>query len=109
MENVDFKRERGPEATERKRAALVSVGLRMAAVDGYQWLTRDSVAAEAGVAAGTVNNLFGSMVDFKRAVLQAAVDQGVLPVVAQGLADRHDIAVAAPETVKRAALATLTR
>lgn len=108
MHQIDFRRERGPTATERKRAALVDVGLQLAEVDGYQWLTRDGVARAAGVAAGTVSNLCGTMREFKRAVLQAAVDRNIPTIVAQGLADRHEIALAAPEDVKRAALARLS-
>lgn len=82
----------------------MDAAITLAQAIGYQWITRDQVAEAAGVAAGTINNAFGSMVGLKRAVLQAAVERGIKEIVAQGMADGHPIARAAPAAVRRAAL-----
>lgn len=74
---------------------------------GYQWITREQVALAVGCAPGTINNAFGSVVGLKRAVLQHAVDTGIVEIVAQGLADGHAIARAAPADLKARAAAHL--
>lgn len=92
---------------EDRDGRILNAALEQAKTDGFQWITRDAVAEAAGVSPGTVNTAYGTMRELKRAVLQAAVDRGVLEVVAQGLADRHPIALEAPEDVRRAALAAM--
>lgn len=84
--------------------AAVAEALRV----GYQWITRDDVAKVAGVSNATVSNAFGTMRDLKRAVLREAVARPIPVIVAQGLADQHQIALDAPPLVKEQALATLS-
>jgi len=74
---------------------------------GYQWITRDAVASRSGVSLGGVNNAFGTMVELKRAVMREAVAKSILEIVAQGLADRSPIALAAPPEIRAAALRSL--
>ena len=92
--------------TNRNRAVL-DAALRLAGQRGYRNFTRQQVAAEAGVSAGSVNNAFVTMEGLRDAVMAAAVARGVVAVVAQGLADRHPAAIAAPAAVKDLALACL--
>lgn len=68
--------------------------------DGFQWITRERVAARAKVGVGTVNSAFRTMRDLKRAVLQHAVDTGIVEIVAQGLAEGHPITKAAPQALR---------
>lgn len=83
---------------------ILSAATELAKALGYQWITREQVAEAAECSAGTINNAFGSMVGLKRAVLQNAVDTGIVEIVAQGLADGHDIARSAdPELRARVA------
>lgn len=79
---------------------ILNAAIELAKEDGYQWITRDAVAARAGVSPATINNVFGTMVDLKRAVLRAAVEREIVEIVAQGLADRHQIAQDAPSELK---------
>lgn len=74
---------------------------------GYQWITRDQVAEAAGVASGSVNGAYGSMVELKRAVLRHAVEHEIVEIVAQGLADGHVIAREAPAALKERAAARM--
>lgn len=85
------------------RAALV-----VASKDGgLSTLSRQSVAAEAGCAESLVSRYFGTMIEFKRTIMRAAVHNQILPVIAQGLAmgDKH--AQKADPELKSKALATL--
>ena len=87
---------------------ILNAALDLAATEGYQWITREAVAAKAGVSPGTINNVFKTMRGLKRAVLAAAVDRRLLPIVAQGLADRHEIVMSAPADLRAEAAAHLT-
>lgn len=84
-------------------ARILDAAVELARGLGYQWITRDQVAQAAGVSPGTVNNAFGTMVGLKRAVLAAAVERGIVEIVAQGLADGQEVArKAEPTLVQRA-------
>lgn len=86
---------------------ILDAAIELAKADGYQWITRAQVCAKAGVSAGTVNNAYTDMRSLKRAVLSAAVERGIIEIVAQGLADSHPIAQAAPAEIKAQVAARL--
>lgn len=90
-----------------RRDQILGIALQIAERDGFNTLRRDAVAAEAGVATGQVNHMFGTMTQLCRAVMRAAVHREVLPVIAQGLALGDKEAHKAPEWLKQKALATL--
>lgn len=92
---------------ENRDARILSVAIDLAKEHGYQWITRKQVSEGADVAAGTINNAYGDMVGLKRAVLRAAVERGIIEIVAQGLADGHAIAREAPADIKARAAALL--
>lgn len=96
-----------PLPPDARRAQILAAAIEEAKAEGYQWITRDRVAARAGLSNGMVNRHFSTMVQLKRAVMREAVRLEILPLVAQGLADGNQHAKAAPERVKLAALATL--
>jgi AcrR family transcriptional regulator len=102
------KADRAAAAVAERRAKVLAAGIEEAKANGYQWITREAVARRAGVADGSVNHAFGRMVELKRAVLRAAVEQGIPEIVAQGLADGHPIAKGAPPDLKERALATIS-
>jgi AcrR family transcriptional regulator len=85
---------------ENRDGRILDAALRLAEADGYQWITREGVAAMAGVSPGTINNVFGTMRGLKRAVLTEAVKRRIIPIVAQGLGDRHAIVMDAPADVR---------
>jgi len=86
---------------------ILAAAVELAKGIGYQWITRDQVAEAAEVSAGTINNAYGSMIGLKRAVLQHAVDNAIVEIVAQGLADGHEIARGAPTELKERAAALM--
>lgn len=90
-----------------RNARILEAAIECALEDGYQWITRALVARKADTATGTVNLAYGDMKGLKRAVLQAAVDRGIIKLVAEGLADGHEIARGAPPEIKAQAAALL--
>lgn len=90
-----------------RRSAIIAAALRLAADKGYQTLTRDDVAAEAGVAAGSVNHEFGTVDNMRDAVIDAAVEERNLVVVAQAIVAGHPAARDAPADLKKEAIETL--
>lgn len=76
---------------------------------GYSRVTREAVAARAGVSPAVVNFLFGTMAVFKRHLMRFAIRNERLPVIAQGLAVKDPYARRAPQDVKTRAIAYLTR
>jgi AcrR family transcriptional regulator len=70
---------------------LLAVALRQAAAHGWRSITRESIAAAAGVSPALVSARLGTMDALRRSVMRAAVRERCVPVVAEGLAlrDRH--------------------
>lgn len=98
-----------PQQGEDTKRRILQAAVKLAELDGYQWLTRKAVADQAGLAqsASLVSHYFGSMVGLKRAVLRHAVEHRLLPIVAQGLADQHPIVTSASADLRAATAAYL--
>lgn len=92
-----------PESIEKREAMLVK-GLDYAIQNGWENLTRDNFCGEIGIANGSMNYHFESMEGFKRGVMRKAVESQVIPVVAQGIANKCSVACAAPDTLKKLAI-----
>lgn len=86
---------------DRKRDIL-DAAVRLAHRGGYHILTRDRVAAEAGVATGLVSTYY-TMPALKSAVMRYAVKMRLLSIVAQGLTSNDPVALQAPRDVRLAA------
>lgn len=92
---------------DRRNQAILEAGVTLAAEKGFRKFSRTDVAARAGVAAGSVNNAYGTMDGLHDAVMAVAVERGLVAIVAGGLAERHPAACAAPSQLKESALASL--
>ena len=92
-----------------RRDQILTAAIAMSLDVGFSKITRDGIAERAGVAMGQVNHIFNTMVQLRRAVMRAAVNRELLPIIAQGLAlgDKH--AQAASEPLKQKALASLIK
>lgn len=86
---------------------ILEVAYTMAQRDGFAAITRDGVAAEAGVAMGTINHHWKVMSALRDAVMQRAVEEENLELIAQGIALGDTIAKSAPLDVRTKALTTL--
>lgn len=93
---------------EQRRASIMAAAMVEAATAGYSKMTREGVAARAGVAVGSINHEFGTMDALRDAVMAAAIEApDHYAIVAQGMADGHPLARAAPEEVRQAAIRAL--
>lgn len=91
----------------RPDTAVLDAALREAEANGYSHITRESVAYRAGITPATINQRWGTMAQFRRAVMRHAVHTKNLRVVAQGLAMRDAHALRAPYELQRAAKGVL--
>jgi len=98
-------RTRKPQALRSKE--ILDAALMIAAQLGLDATTREAVAKAANVSTGLVSRHFTTMAQLRRAVMRAAIEHEVLPVVAEGLARRDVQAMKAPDDLKDRALATL--
>lgn len=102
---------------EQRNRRVLEAAISLARERGFRKFSRHDVAARAGVAAGSVNNAYGTMDDLHDAVMREAVKlaqsgtlvggRGTLEIVAAGLAARHPLACNAPQHLKDSALASL--
>jgi DNA-binding transcriptional regulator YbjK len=88
--------------TEHKQAIL-RAAVRLAKRLGFRKFLRRDVALEACTATGTVSYHYRDMDGLRTAVMRHAIENEVLEIVAQGLAERHVLALKAPEGLKRRA------
>lgn len=95
------------EKVENRNRSVLEAALLLADEHGFDKITRQQVAEQAGVAVGSVNNAFGTMDALRDAVMATAVARGLAKIVGQGLANKHPAAVAAPQELKESALAAL--
>ena len=86
---------------------ILEVAYVMAQRDGFGTLTRDGVAAEAGVAMGTINHHWKVMSALRDAVMQRAVEEENLELIGQGMALGDSVAKSAPLELRTRALTTL--
>lgn len=86
---------------------ILEVAYTMAQRDGFGTLTRDGVAAEAGVAMGSVNHHYAKMSALREAVMQRAVEEENLELIGQGMALGDSVAKSAPLELRTRALTTL--
>ncbi len=102
---------------ELRRAQLVDAALQMARQDGFSAIKRDQLAEAAGMSYGVIHWVFpgAGMAAVKSATIEAVIelltaqpdDKPLLAVLAQALGEGNEAARAAPDKMKKAALATL--
>lgn len=93
--------------TEARKARVLAKAFELSTKHGYQWITREMVASAADVSTGYVSTLYGSFVELKRQVVREAIRLENLTILQQALADGNPDAKAAPEELKRRAVASL--
>ena len=86
---------------------VLEAAIGIARAGGYNKITRDGVAAAAGVSAGCVNLAYGTVAQLRDEVMRFACDHEDLVILAQGLAHGHEIARSAPPSLRNRALASL--
>lgn len=92
--------------TER-RQSIMTAALVEAAAAGYDKMTREGVASRAAVSSSSINHEFGTMDALREVVMSEAIEAGHLIIIAQGLANGHPLARAAPEHLRLEAVRAL--
>lgn len=91
-----------------QRATILGAAVSLARKTGYTRLTRYKVAHAAETSAGSVNYHFETMDGLRSAVMQYAVENQVLEIVAQGIVARHPVALQSPEALRKKAARSLS-
>lgn len=92
-----------------RRDQLLAAALVIAERTHYAHMTREEIADHAGVTRNLVTHYFGTMTQFRRDIMRAAVRQKNLRVIAQGLMARDPHALKAPEELRKAAAQSISR
>lgn len=88
---------------EQSRYKILAAGAKLACKGNYLTITRDAVAAEAGVSPGLINYRFKDMDRFREDLMRYAIRHAILPVVLQGLVADDGHARRAPAHLKQSA------
>lgn len=90
-----------------RKDQILNIAVDLSKKVGYHNVTRQDIAGGAGVSMGLVTNYFGTMKKLKRTVMRFAVNQGILEIIAQGLANNDPHAKKAPDELKAKAVASI--
>lgn len=88
---------------EARREHILSVAVDIAIKQGYDNVTRERIAAQAGISTGLVNHAYSTMTKLRRAVMRAAIQRDLLPIIAKGIAEGCSVAHSAPTELKHRA------
>ncbi len=86
---------------------ILDMAVAHAKTDGYQNIRREKIATALNISCGLVNFHFATMLQLRRAVMRAAVDQRIPEIVAQGMAAKDPHAAKADDKLKELARASL--
>ena len=89
--------------------ALLQYALTVAMTKGWACMTRESVAAAAGVSPALVSLRLGTVPAMRRLVMRQAIKHRVLSVIAEGLAVKDAHALKAPEELREAAAKSIVK
>ena len=93
---------------EKRRQVILGAAVEQAVEHGFHSITRLSVANRIGCDPALVNHYFHPVARLRDAVMQHAVENGTLSIIAAGLVLRHPLALAAPVTLRRNAALSLS-
>ena len=79
---------------------ILTAAMGLAGRQGFRNVTRAAIASRVGIATGTVSYHFETMAKLQDAIMSHAVEVSNVIVVAQGLAEGHKAAKAAPNSLR---------
>lgn len=90
-----------------RTAEILDAAVKLAKRIGFRKLTRDGVAKAAKVSTGLVSTHFGGIEKLRDEVMRVAVNDEILPIVADGLFSGNRIARRAPSALRQRAVQSL--
>ena len=88
----------------KRRTAILNAGLVAAKKHGYQNLTGARVAEKANISRGLVQFHFNSMYEFRKALVEYAIEREFIPVIAQAVGALDELTFDIPEELREQAL-----
>lgn len=88
------------------RALMLDAGLMIALYKGFDKVSRKDVAHVVGLSESLLSQ-FWTADEFHAALMERAIEERNLKVIAQGIVSEHPLALAAPLDLRRAALDAL--
>jgi hypothetical protein len=94
---------------------ILIAAIEIARATGYNSITRDGIAEQAGVATGQVNRIYSTMTKLRRSVIRHAIieiekgsdESCMFDIVSSGIQQREPAAMNAPAVVKESAFSWL--
>lgn len=85
---------------EDRKQQILLTAVEYSRINNYNTLTQYKVAEAVGCSPGLVINYFNSIANLQDRVVEFAISEEVLEVVAQGVVNKHPLALAASEDLK---------
>ncbi|MGL5727932.1 MAG: TetR/AcrR family transcriptional regulator [Plesiomonas sp.] len=89
------------------RSIILNAATGLAISKGLYKMRRDDIGNYGGISYGSIHHHFGTMANLRHEVMEMAIKNETLGIIAQGLAQGDEAARNAPEELKRRALETL--
>jgi len=87
-----------------RKQQILNAAISVARDKNYSTITREDIANRAQVSTGSVARYFGTMCQVRRAIMRAAIQKEILPIIAQGLVGNDKNAEKAPAQLKEKAM-----
>lgn len=90
-----------------RKKYILDAAINIAKKIGYQKLTCKNISHETNMSRSHITHRFKSIKILKRLVLRTAIDQKILPIIAQGLANKDEATKKIPQKLKETALKSI--
>lgn len=104
----DFDVKRGRVKGDLRKEQILNVAVRLSKDVGYTNITRQHIADDIGISMGAITTYF-TMPQLRKQIMRRAVQGGVIEVIAQGIANKDNQAMKAPEELKKQAVELLLK
>ncbi len=100
-------RERSNLGPDIRRAELIRAGLDLCRLTAYYEVTRDEVAAFAGVGSGSVNSYFGTINNYRQELIKAAIETRHLKILADAITRKESLVQGLDPQLKQEVLSSI--
>ena len=85
---------------KKRKAEIFEAALDVARFEGFENMTRESIADRAGTSPTLVGHYYGTMNRLRTRIMRAAVQREIIEIVAHGLYTKNPHALKAPDDLK---------